>query len=176
MLPSIRRLGPVELDMQNTAQLTDAGATVAGGLSATNSSKRTELFHRAEKQILDDLEIIKDDEKMITLVRALAASRIETAFERIYGNIFQSQIDALTKLQNSHGGVPLKQAIDYFEENVKKKYPQAFGEGEFADWFRYLSNNLLAKIDNNNNVVLDVAGADFLTFLETKKNLPVKPL
>lgn len=114
------------------------------------------------------------DKHIDLLLRNLAQARIERAFESVYAEIFDSQVKALVELRNAGGTIDRADAEQYFEQ-VKLKFPEAFGSTSFDQWFSYAQRNLLAQ-ETDGKIVLTQVGRDFLEFVQAYKAGIVRPL
>ena len=68
------------------------------------------------------------------LLRNLATARVERDFERVYSEIFDSQIRALAELNQAGGTAPRADAVRFYEQ-VQQKFPHAFADKTFSQWF-----------------------------------------
>lgn len=127
-----------------------------------------------ETKLREGLGDYNADKHTDLLLRNLAQARIERAFEAVYSEIFDSQVKGLVELRNAGGTIARADAEQYFEQ-VKLKFPDAFGNTSFDQWFNYAQRNLLAQ-EHEGNIVLTDIGRDFLEFVQAYKVGIVRPL
>ena len=116
--------------------------------------------------IMQEVANLPEAEKVPRLAGMLAESRMIQSFERTWGIMFQSQIDALQLLQRNNSRVTLAAARTFFAEQVTPRDPALFTD--FDVWLRYPLTQNLVRIEGG-DVVLTTLGSDFLTFLLTNK-------
>jgi hypothetical protein len=127
-----------------------------------------------EAQLREGLSDYNPEKHIDLLLRNLAQARIERAFEAVYAEIFDSQVKALMELRNAGGTIDRADAEQYFEQ-VKLKFPDAFGSTSFDQWFSYAQRNLLAQ-EIDGRIVITQVGRDFLEFVQGTKAGIVRPL
>lgn len=116
----------------------------------------------------------KPDKHIDLLLRNLAQARVERGFEYIHSEIFDSQVKALIELRSAGGTIARAEAERYFEQ-VRTKFPDAFANTTFDQWFAFVRRNLLAE-ERNGEIVLTDVGRDFLDFVQAYKAGVIRPL
>ncbi|HEX9595428.1 MAG TPA: hypothetical protein VF982_00995 [Anaerolineales bacterium] len=177
--PEIRR------KFQGLKQATKDGLVFAeqNALSARDPSSPTALaslpkplptIQALETELREGLSDYNADKHIDLLLRNLAQSRVERAFEAVYAEIFDSQVKGLLELHNAGGAINRADAEQYFGQ-VKLKFPDAFGNTSFDQWFSYVQRNRLAQ-ERDGKIILTDMGRDFLEFAQAYKVGAVRPL
>jgi hypothetical protein len=157
LIPRIQKIGPT-------------GAEI-GPLQDSAPPKLTELSTNAaadpvigEKQvaIAKDLEKFRPEEREKVLIAALARTQINVGHERVYGNIFGSQLAALQILANE-GPKTREEGIGYFEE-VQKLHPVIHEKRTFDEWVGFIVAMTLVNFDSKKYCITPI-GRDFLQYL-----------
>jgi hypothetical protein len=93
------------------------------------------------------------------------------SFERVYDSIFGSQIRFLQRL--NHTSVESKTSLKLYYDNAVKNYPEAYKTYTYDRYLKYLSNNgLIIMNENDQNIQITFFGKDFLRYLlETNLSL-----
>ena len=174
LLPRLRRVGPggVELDPADAQKsaVVEATTTEPGKLKEFPGMMRTPAIERVEHLLLASFAKtnVKPEEREAFLLRLLAQSQLEAAFERIYRLIFGTQISGLRWL-NERGHITVDEAREFFKP-FEAQNPDYYKDYGFDGWLRFLiSNELVAR----NGDVIEIAdlGRDFLMYL-TARRLP----
>lgn len=124
------------------------------------------------QSIMLELAPYKEEEKIPALIQNLASARVEAIFEFIFGNIFQSQIDALRALSKTP--ISLEDGRRLYESRVIPLNPEIYPNFPFDNWLRFLEMNHLIKVEDDVAKITDL-GRDFLNFIDTKKIGMVRP-
>jgi hypothetical protein len=106
---------------------------------------------------------LKPEEEKDFLVRLLAQSQLEAAFERTYYLIFGSQITALRKLNARGGRATLKEAQDFYQV-FESRSPEFYMGYRFDGWLTFLINSGLINREDCAVVLTDI-GRDFLLWM-----------
>jgi len=98
------------------------------------------------------------------LIRHLAGTQLLLSFEKIQNSIFGSQVFLLKKLNEVAGqGKPLIFTEYYFEE-IKSQYPEAFDKWSCEQYLKFLyESSLITK--QNDQIHITVKGVEYLTWL-----------
>lgn len=175
LIPRLRRAGPTGVefdpaDAQKTSTV-EITTTEPGKLKEFPGMMRTPAIARVERQLYAGLAARKDvkpEEREALLVRLLAQSQLEAAFERIYNLIFGSQIAGLREL-NTRGRVTGNEAREFFK-GVKSRFADFYKGYSFEAWLGFLVSNGLVVRDQDILQITDL-GRDFLIYL-TGRRLP----
>jgi hypothetical protein len=111
-----------------------------------------------EARLGEDLKKIEEEKRQATLLRALAATRVEAGHEFTYNRIFGSQIVALKRL-NEAGRV----TVDFAREIYKpyaKQFPQVYSNYSFDGWLGFLTSSGLVMQNGNSLEITDI-GREF---------------
>lgn len=126
-----------------------------------------QLLREAEEGIRTHLESLKPvnvEERERFLLRNFAATVILRAFDRIYYDIYGSQLAALQFLNDFRGAqVTLENLRPFFEEACKK-HPELYINDRFERWLGFISTAGLVRLDNN-IFSITVRGKEFLKYL-----------
>lgn len=130
---------------------------------------RGEVEERIQSQLT---QINNDNEKIDILVKNLAQQQISNAFEKVYYNIFGSQIRLLEFLAVQTDGKSDAETLNKFFETTKKDNPDIFKEWEFSDYMNFLVNWELVKNENNEWSITHNGRAFiiYITALQLNKN------
>ncbi len=133
----------------------------------------TGLRSKVEEKIQSQLlEINNDNEKIDILVKNLAQQQISNAFEKIYYNIFGSQIKLLEYLSVQTEGKSDAETLNGIFEDTKKDNPDFFKEWEFSDYMNFLANWDLVENKNDEWFITHNGRAFiiYITALQLNKN------
>lgn len=112
---------------------------------------------------LQSFNLKNEEEKISTLSRALATTRVTLEFNNIAHAIFGSQVTLLVLLSGTHNGITQNQAETIFEQ-AKTAFPELHSGKKFDDWLMYLhSNNLITSTETK--IDITQFGTDFLKHL-----------
>lgn len=152
-------------------------AAAPPGNERSTSGRRFEipdspLVERVKKGILE-AEHTKDmspaDREQV-IAKALAERLIALSFERLYRNIFGSQIEAIAKA-NITGGTTMTELKSLFEQ-YQKQYPDFHKSRTFEQWFGWMtSEHLIEEVDGMGTSKIirpTLFGADFLHYILTQ--------
>lgn len=114
---------------------------------------------------LDERQITKPADREKTLLMELATTHLLLAGERLYQNIWRSQIDALRFVNGFPDSVD-KLVLHPFYEEAKTKFPDWYTNKSFDDWLGFMVATNLLRVDNQ-KISITVAGREFLKFLAT---------
>lgn len=117
-----------------------------------------------EEDLLKQVDELQEHIRLPRAIRLLAVARLERAFERVFSQIFGTQIELLRRLQVKT--MSFSEA-ELFYKNVVEQYA-IFDEIELHQYLRYLVQNGLLIAEGDNLSITDV-GRDFLTFVATSK-------
>jgi hypothetical protein len=108
----------------------------------------TGIRNEMESRINEQLAQITDEKNKIEiLVKNLAQQQINNAFEKVYYNIFGSQIRLLEFLSiQTEGKARIKKILPFFE-NTKEINPDTFESWQFSDYMNFLLAWDLVKND-----------------------------
>ena len=101
------------------------------------------VLEEQEKSIKEDLDKSPFQPKEI-LIRELASYQLATEYERIYHCIFKSQFDVLQNLVKNSHGLAIEE-IRAFYKKAKRKFPEAYNNWSFENWFAFLQANNFFK-------------------------------
>lgn len=119
-----------------------------------------EFFQKIVEIQEKNIEYIKSDNEKLS--SGLIKNKIELDFERIYNDIFASQIDLLRKMREK-GFLELRIIVFYFHF-VKSKTP-VLNDWDTTKYLNFLFNNGLIEIKNNNYYITQ-KGQAFLFYIE----------
>jgi hypothetical protein len=136
LFPRVVRAGPTGVEFEAQKQVVAHFYT--GELRELPGIPRTNTIAALEKKIHEQLQVINSDAHIDLLVRHLAQAQLQTAFERIYGPIFGSQVAELRALVNAGGTIARIDAIKFFEEQIEIRPDLKNLKLKFDDWLRYL--------------------------------------
>jgi len=98
----------------------------------------TGMREELETKINEQLEQISDDNKVDILVKNLAQQQINNAFEKVYYNIFGSQIRLLEFLAIQPEGKSSIESVLPFFEKIKSNNKEEFESWQLSDYMSYL--------------------------------------
>lgn len=133
----------------------------------------TGIRNEVESRINEQLAQITDENNKIDiLVKNLAQQHINNAFEKVYYNIFGSQIKLLEFLAIQTEGKARIKAILPFFENTKNTNPDTFESWEFSDYMNFLLTWDLVKNDADIWYITKYGRAfiTYITAMEYTKN------
>jgi hypothetical protein len=125
----------------------------------------SKMLLEAEGAVRADLakrNITNPGERERVLVRLVAAAGAGFVFERIYNQIFGSQIKALQALNAS--ALP-RDGIEPFYRAAKAENPNFYSNYSFDQWFNFMVSHTLIAMMDGNTVGITVRGREFLKFL-----------
>ncbi|MFT6443419.1 MAG: hypothetical protein ACJASM_002980 [Salibacteraceae bacterium] len=125
----------------------------------------TGLREDVEGRINEQLaQVTGDNEKIGILVKNLAQQQISNAFEKVYYNIFGSQIRLLEFLSvQAEGKAPVQVITPYFER-AKHEDPEIFERHQFSDYMNFLLSWNLVE-NNNGEWLITKHGRAFITYI-----------
>ena len=147
---------------------------------ATDSSQMDELMRSfdnillkkqedAIEEELSNKQINTDPDKVKVLIRHLAAYQQYFQFEKIYSEIYGSQINMLQGLNSSFDGNKDENLKSHYDFN-KTLYPEFFKEYPFEKYINYLIQSGLVT-ENSGIYKITQFGTNFLIYLtQTGKN------
>jgi hypothetical protein len=167
--PRLKRFGPVELYEQQQA----TPATSPQQVLDEQEEKNPELLEEYEQLIaMYEIETEDSRKEIAELRERLALKTIEADFERLYRQIFGSQIFALRALNISPPNAPRDTLEPYFQSVQKSLLPQM----TFDQWMEFLLRTGLAASDINRQMFnLTPKGRGFLDYID-RLGYPLKPL
>lgn len=122
---------------------------------------REEVEQRLQGQLA---QLSNDNEKIDVLVKNLAQQQLTGAFEKIYYNIFGTQIRLLEFLSvQESGSAETNDIIPYFEE-FKNNNPESFAEAKLSDYLNFFVTWGLI-IFGDNRYTITKQGRAFLTYI-----------
>jgi hypothetical protein len=183
-IPRLKKIGPQGAEWADS-QSKNAALSEGGGddfakkieqafEESQKNREKTRLISEFELSVKKEIEDFDPEKKIVYLIEKLAISRIVSIFERIFADIFGSQLEALYKLE-IHKEVRKSDAIKYFKEVVVPRFPDAYKSISFDDWIAYLKNQGLLNIEGE-NISITPAGSDFLLFARINKSGFQRPL
>ncbi len=105
------------------------------------------VFNDQEKIIKTELTktpFIKEE----VLIRELASYQIALDYERIFKDMFKSQIDALEYINSNEQGVTKNDLLKFYDK-AKQQYPVAYQDFSFENWFAFFDiHNFIEQKDN----------------------------
>lgn len=107
----------------------------------------TGMREEVELKINEQLEQISGDNKLDILVKNLAQQQINNAFEKVYYNIFGSQIRLLEFLAIQPEGKASIESVLPFFEKVKSNNQEEFESWQFSDYMSFLLSWELVQND-----------------------------
>ena len=118
-----------------------------------------------EHSLQNDLNAVPVDQREAQLLTSLAQTRLESAFNLAYANIFGSQIRAL-RLLNDRGGKISRETAD-FEFKALQKEHQVFSDWSLDQYLNFLRHYLFIDEVQGEFVLTDF-GREFLAHLSRK--------
>lgn len=130
---------------------------------------REELEERLNQQLE---QIVDDNRKIEILVKNLAQQQIGNAFEKVYFNIFGSQIRLLEFLSIQVEGKAPIQTVTPFFESAKYNNPDIFVTHQFSDYMRFLLSWGLVANEGDEWSITNHGRAfiTYITAMELNKN------
>lgn len=129
---------------------------------------KNHIVLNVEKSIVADLPKYAVEHQQPLLISEVAIARSFIMFERIYRDIFGSQIDILIKMMPPIGSLTIEEADNEFQKNVTK-HPDFYKSDQFIDWLRFLENSgLVSRNTNDKSVAITNFGLDFLNYLDNR--------
>ena len=167
MLPRLRRVGPTgaEFDAAEKQQTKSDQVQSTGELKELPGFPRTPAIENLERQLHTNLQYIDSDKRLDLLLRLLAQTRLEAAFERIYRLIFGIQIAILKRL-NEKSSIIIDEASSIFL-TYASQFQELQGYG-FDSWLSFLVSNELIRKTTTSLEIADI-GRDFLLYLVAKQ-------
>jgi hypothetical protein len=115
------------------------------------------------RQNLDDKGLTEGSEREKVLIRHLAASQIQTLFERIYGVIFGSQIELLKHLNSS--SIPVNPGdLKIYYDYARTDYPTFYKDYSFEHWLNFLTAHTLVIKEEEGYKITNL-GRELLAYL-----------
>jgi len=134
----------------------------------------TGLREELEEKIQNQLSELSsnDIERIDVLIKNLAQQQIINAFERIYHNIFGSQIRLLEFLSVQENGQSDTSKIVSFFDTAKENAPDTFENTQFSDYINFLSSwDLVSNIDSKWSITKKGrAFIKYITAMQLNKN------
>lgn len=122
--------------------------------------ERTAVMRRVEEEIKTTFSEVADSERSDALYYALAQSRLDTGFWRIYHYIFGSQISLLKALRSSALGLSLSD-IEPFISVARQNIPSLTAE----NYLQFITDSHLIVSDSEGKFQITDVGEDFLLFI-----------
>lgn len=171
ILPRLRRAGPggVELDPVEQQQRPSAAKPDTAELKPLPGILRTAPLEMVERKLHAEAAALPEDQREDLLISALAQAQLSTLFERIYSQIFGTQIAGLRQL-NAAGRVTLQDAREFFDQ-VTATFPDAYRQHGLEGWLEFLRRNNLVRQHDDGSLEITDLGRDFLQYL-TGQRLP----
>ncbi|GHE87315.1 hypothetical protein GCM10016455_03970 [Aliiroseovarius zhejiangensis] len=161
LLPRLTRVGPTGAEFEGKLQ---PEAFRPGEVAKLEDVDLTELHdpvaQRIEQETLDALRNYPDTDHLKILVRSLTEARMLRAFERLYSNIFGSQIEALQVLNARD--VSHKEAVEMFE---RVKAERGILDGWNLDMYMAYLLNAEFVIVQGDTFKITETGRNFLRFI-----------
>ena len=174
----VTRVGPTGVDFANVNEQRDAPPEnltqdAAVKPQADRGPLPPALAGLEEALRISANKIPDTTDKIETLIRNLAATRLDLGHERVYRNIFGSQIRALIVLRSRKVASEVE-ARNFFQTETALVRAQYSGYG-FDGWIQFLINNsLIQRIDGGFKITL--FGEDFVGYLDRTQIPTNKPL
>lgn len=163
LLPQLRKAGPTGVELDPVEQQRTSRAPVQqSGVIGSEHIATTPIAEEIEQNIRRDLQAVRDEEKVAVLTRVLARSRLETLFERLYYQIFGSQIAGL-KVLNAYNSTNLEGARNFLENSTHEVAKLYEGYG-FAGWIGFLRDRGLIRQEGETIHITDF-GREFLDYI-----------
>lgn len=166
MTRRLKKAGPVEFDppLQQAALPPTTAATEAQKTAAiVVATVPSPIIERAEQELLNWINSIEEPARITTLIRALAFANLRSGFERLYGEIFGSQLAALRKLNS--------QALDtsefrsfYEAASSVEIYRNDYDSISFEQWASFMEASGLVARQGTLYVITEY-GREFITFM-----------
>lgn len=162
LIPRILKAGPTGVEFDAQKQV--VASTFTGELREIPGVVRTNTIAALEKKIHGELQVFNPEAHVDLLVRHLAQAQLQTAFERIYGIMFGSQIAGLRALVDAGGTVSRLDGVRFFNEQVESRPDLKNLRSNFDEWLRYLIRSGLV-VDDGTKLSITDFGRDFLLYL-----------
>lgn len=85
------------------------------------------------------------------------------SFERLYSITFGSQLFILDRVNTTHNET--QETLKRYYNEAEKIYPEFYSSYPYEEYFKFLTNNSLIVISENNICTISLYGRDFLKFL-----------
>ncbi|PST90150.1 hypothetical protein C9I86_09645 [Photobacterium sp. NCIMB 13483] len=133
------------------------------------SGFREEVENRLQGSLA---QIPSDQEKIDILVKNLAQEQLNGAFEKIYYNIFGTQIRLLEFLSSQESGAAKTTDILPFFEECKKSNPQSFSESNLSDYLNFFHIWELLEFGDDQYIITKKGRAflRYITAMRLNKN------
>lgn len=183
LLPRVREVGPagvkiaapdqtaVDLSPEPIEHSTTAASlpAPAGGVLLPTASAPLSLFEDSIRRDLGNLPVHDASSREHVLVRGLAATQMELAFERIYAVIFGSQI-RLLKDANVMKIITAEYAFQIYTE-AKSAWPAFHVNRPFEMWRDFLTGSGLLELEPSGSLIPTPACTEFLAYM-TRRQMP----
>ena len=103
------------------------------GIFSIQTLERAKKLVEAESKIH---EITDDNKKIDTLIKYAEVLYLIISFERLYNNIFGSQLYILDSINTNSSET--KEDLKMFYDNAKERYPEVFESYSYDDYFNFL--------------------------------------
>jgi hypothetical protein len=153
-----------KVDMQALPQQRIEKPSVADQILQAPASR---LLGQQEQSIRDNLEqlgVTDPAERENLLVRDLAQTKLRESFERLYQELWGSQLAAL-QLINQHSAEITQDGTRSFFEDAKREQPEQYGDYSFEEWFEFLVDAELVSPTEDEKVAITVQGRELLTYI-----------
>jgi hypothetical protein len=159
------RVGDNEIQFFESAQAARPAPEEQQNLQHLIPIDPTGLREELEQKINQQLDQISgENEKIDILVKNLAQQQISNAFEKVYYNIFGSQIRLLEFLSVQVKGKAPVQAVTPFFDAAKQNSPEIFEGQQFSDYMAFLLTwGLVQNI--NDEWCITKHGRAFITYI-----------
>lgn len=144
-------------------QRVDKGS-VADEILRAPASQLLAQQEQSIKENLAQLGVTDPVERENLLVRELAQAKLRESFERLYQELWGSQLSAL-QLINQHSGEIAQDQFRFAYEEAKKEWPDQYGEYSFEAWFEFLVDAELVSPTEDEKVAITLQGRELLTYL-----------
>jgi len=124
----------------------------------------TGLRADVESKIKNQLLTVDSDKKVDVLIKNLAQQQLTATFEKIYYNVYGSQIRLLEFLSVQPSGKSESSEVLKFYEDAKDANKLVYGGVEFSDYMNFLVTWDLVKRQDEGWVITKAGGA-FLTYI-----------
>lgn len=166
LLPRIRKAGPTGVELDAAQQQKVSKETLPRAeLTPLPGLDRTPAMAAIEKQLHDSLALIAEEKQTDVLIRLLAQSRLETAHEQTFLQIFGSQLALLRKMQSA--GSRSLEEIERDFSFAKLEHPDAHSNRTFEEWLGFLLIRGLLRPAGKMQEITDL-GRDFLMYLDAR--------
>ena len=115
-------------------------------------------------------ELTDDNKKIETLIKYSEALYLILSFERLYNNIFGSQLYILDFINTNNSET--KNDLKIFYDNAKERHPDFYETYSYDEYFNFLINHELIIVNKDDTCGITWLGRDFLKYLiETGKTI-----